>query len=51
MAANSNKMVHNMAATVPMAYPQTANNTPTVAKDGWNAAATIGAEAAPPTLA
>ncbi len=40
-----------MAATVPMAYPKTASKTPTVAREGWNADATIGADAAPPTLA
>ena len=34
-----------------MAYPKTANKTPTGAKEGWNAEATIGAEAAPPTFA
>ncbi len=40
-----------MAPIVPTAYPKTASKTPTVAKDGWKAEATIGAEAAPPTFA
>ena len=44
-------MVHPIAAMVPIAYPNTANKTPTVAREGWKAEATIGAEAAPPTLA
>ena len=28
------KIVHKIAPTVPIAYPKTANKTPTVAKDG-----------------
>ena len=44
-------MVQIMAPNVPTAYPSTANSTPTGAKDGLNAPATIGADAAPPTFA
>jgi len=44
-------IVQPIAAIVPTAYPNTAKRTPTVANDGWNAEATIGADAAPPTLA
>ena len=42
---------HSMAPNVPTAYPSTANNTPTGAKEGLKADATTGADAAPPTLA
>ena len=41
----------NIAADVPITYPKTASNTPTGASAGWNAEATTGADAAPPTLA
>ena len=40
-----------MAPKVPTAYPNTASKTPTGAKEELKAEATIGAEAAPPTLA
>lgn len=43
--------VQAMAPMVPTAYPNTANNTPTVANEEWKAEATTGAEAAPPTFA
>ena len=43
--------VHAIAPIVPTAYPKTANSTPTVANEEWNADATTGADAAPPTLA
>ena len=37
-------MVHIIAPKVPTAYPKTANKTPTGARAGLNALATIGAE-------
>ena len=43
--------MHTMAPTVPTAYPKTANKTPTGARAGENALATMGALAAPPTFA
>ena len=43
--------MQSMAPKVPSAYPNTANNTPTGANAGLKAEATIGADAAPPTLA
>ena len=43
--------MHIIAPIVPTAYPRTANNIPTGAKAGEKALATIGADAAPPTLA
>ena len=45
------RIPQNQAAYVPSAYPTTASRTPTGASAGWKAEATIGAEAAPPTLA
>ena len=44
-------MVQIIAPKVPTAYPRTASNTPTGASEGLNAPATMGADAAPPTLA
>jgi hypothetical protein len=43
--------MHMYAPKVPTAYPNTATKTATDAKEGWNADATTGAEAAPPTFA
>ena len=44
-------MAQAIAPNVPTAYPNTANKTPTGANAGLKAAATTGAEAAPPIFA
>ena len=49
-----NACIHSMqtmAPMVPTAYPNTAKRTPTGANAGEKALATMGADAAPPTLA
>ena len=48
---HSNSCAQTRPAAVPRAYPRTPSRTPTGARAGWKAAATTGADAAPPMLA